>query len=715
MSTNVLLNGNVYAIPAVGEDNWGQNLTDYFIAIPSAVLQRNGGNFTITSDVNFGPSFGLLAKYFSGRSNAADAGLFRLANGDVVSWRNFAGTGNLDLGVNASDQLVFDGGIIVPNAITSIYGQPLPDGQIIVGNVSNLSAAVPVSGDVTLSNAGVILIGANKVTNALLAQIATASFKGRATAGTGNVEDLSATQATAILNAMVGDSGAGGVKGLVPAPAAGDAAALKFLKADGTWQAPGGSSLVSFTIANNQTSPANVTGFLIDKAVNKAFTSELSVSRRYADSFSQNSVFNEAVGTGATPSSARAVAVAADGSQYVGGEFSVFNGSARLYLVKLSANGGEDSAFYANLGTGFNDGITSIAIQADGKILCAGVFSTLNGVSVPGLARLNVDGTPDTAFNANSSALTGSTSFVFVQTDQKIVTRAASSKRCVRLNTDGTEDTTFSANIGTGFSSPPLAVGELSDTRLAIVGPHNTFNGVSRIGLVMLNNNGTLDTAFMTALGGNPNNEVHDVAVQSDDAIVITGKFTTVGGGAQLRVARISGAGIIDAAFKTAIGSGLDQTGEVVKVLANGKIMLGGSFTLLNGISSNSIGLLDSTGAPNAAFTSAIGTGFDAAVYGLAEDGISVTIVGDFLSFNGVTNPARISSFLNAIELAEEFTLRGVYRDALVAWTIGAQAGFGDDTGLTLSMTSAGQLQYESSNLSGTLIESALKFRITDM
>ncbi len=34
---------------------------------------------------------------------------------------------------------------------------------------------------------------------------------------------------------MVGDSGSGGTKGLVPGPNAGDAAANKFLKADGTW------------------------------------------------------------------------------------------------------------------------------------------------------------------------------------------------------------------------------------------------------------------------------------------------------------------------------------------------------------------------------------------------------------------------------------------------------------------------------------------------
>lgn len=79
------------------------------------------------------------------------------------------------------------------------------------------------------------------ITNAKLANMATQTFKGRTTAGTGVPEDLTATQATAILDAFTGDSGAGGVKGLVPAPAAGDAAASKFLKADGTWSAPSGS------------------------------------------------------------------------------------------------------------------------------------------------------------------------------------------------------------------------------------------------------------------------------------------------------------------------------------------------------------------------------------------------------------------------------------------------------------------------------------------
>lgn len=37
------------------------------------------------------------------------------------------------------------------------------------------------------------------------------------------------------MTAFTGDSGSGGAKGIVPAPAAGDAAANKYLKSDGTW------------------------------------------------------------------------------------------------------------------------------------------------------------------------------------------------------------------------------------------------------------------------------------------------------------------------------------------------------------------------------------------------------------------------------------------------------------------------------------------------
>lgn len=57
---------------------------------------------------------------------------------------------------------------------------------------------------------------------------------------------------------MVGDSGSGGEDGLVPAPAAGDAAAGKFLKADGTWEVPsgGGGVVIGFIINSGSTGTA---------------------------------------------------------------------------------------------------------------------------------------------------------------------------------------------------------------------------------------------------------------------------------------------------------------------------------------------------------------------------------------------------------------------------------------------------------------------------
>jgi hypothetical protein len=114
--------------------------------------------------------------------------------------------------------------------------------------VNGGALGTPSSG--TLTNATGLTTGGlvdSAVTNAKLANMANGTIKGRTTAGTGAPEDLTGSQATALLSSMVGDSGAGGTKGLVPAPAAGDAAAAKFLRADATWAVPagGGGSYVS--------------------------------------------------------------------------------------------------------------------------------------------------------------------------------------------------------------------------------------------------------------------------------------------------------------------------------------------------------------------------------------------------------------------------------------------------------------------------------------
>lgn len=106
----------------------------------------------------------------------------------------------------------------------------LSSANILVGNVSNVASSVSMSGDVTISNAGVTAIGANKVTNSQLATMAAHTFKGNNTGSTANPIDLTTTQLTAELNAFTSS-----LKGLAPSSGGGT---TNFLRADGSWAAP---------------------------------------------------------------------------------------------------------------------------------------------------------------------------------------------------------------------------------------------------------------------------------------------------------------------------------------------------------------------------------------------------------------------------------------------------------------------------------------------
>ena len=117
------------------------------------------------------------------------------------------------------------------------------DGQVLKANSAtgtglewgaNTSApADGDKGDITVSGSGATwTIDANAVTLDKMADVATATILGRATAGTGDPEALTGTQATALLDAFTS-----GAKGLAPA---GGGGTTNYLRADGTWAAPAG-------------------------------------------------------------------------------------------------------------------------------------------------------------------------------------------------------------------------------------------------------------------------------------------------------------------------------------------------------------------------------------------------------------------------------------------------------------------------------------------
>jgi hypothetical protein len=106
----------------------------------------------------------------------------------------------------------------------------------VTANTAKVSNATH-TGDVTGATA--LTIATDAVDNTKLANMATATFKGRTTAGSGDPEDLSAAQATALLATFTS-----GAKGLVPASGGGT---TTFLRADGTFTAPAGGSATDLT------------------------------------------------------------------------------------------------------------------------------------------------------------------------------------------------------------------------------------------------------------------------------------------------------------------------------------------------------------------------------------------------------------------------------------------------------------------------------------
>ena len=112
MSTSVTVANASYTVPAIGDTNWGNNVSNLLIALStsSKVLQTNTTTFTLLSgDVDFGATYGLKSGYFKSRSsNISSTGVVRLANTESVGWRNAANGADVLLKVNASDRLEYN-------------------------------------------------------------------------------------------------------------------------------------------------------------------------------------------------------------------------------------------------------------------------------------------------------------------------------------------------------------------------------------------------------------------------------------------------------------------------------------------------------------------------------------------------------------------------------------------------------------------------------
>jgi len=230
-----------------------------------------------------------------------------------------------------------------------------------------------------------------------------------------------------------------------------------------------------------------------------------------------------------------------------------------------------------------NGGISVVVVQPDGKILIGGGFSTLspNGgaaVTRNRIARLNADGTLDTAFNPNANS---DVNAIALQADGKIlmggfftIVGGQTRNRIARLNPDGTLDTAFDPNAnGSVYSIWVQADGKI------LVG--GDFSGANSIGGATRNRIARLDAMSGLADSFNPNADliVYAIAIQTDGKILAGGEFTNIGGQTRNRIARLDATTGLADSFDPNANDYVDS----IAVQADGKVLAGGYFTSIGG------------------------------------------------------------------------------------------------------------------------------------
>src|SRR4051812_15036453 len=101
----------------------------------------------------------------------------------------------------------------------------------------------------------------------------------------------------------------------------------------------------------------------------------------------------------------------ADGKIIVVGSFSYIGNVEKAGIARLNVDGTLDPTF--DPGTGANGAINLVAAQSDGKVLIVGSFTSVNGTTRNGVARLNSDGKLDSTFNPGAGVTIPSNAAIY--------------------------------------------------------------------------------------------------------------------------------------------------------------------------------------------------------------------------------------------------------------------------------------------------------------
>lgn len=360
---------------------------------------------------------------------------------------------------------------------------------------------------------------------------------------------------------------------------------------------------------------------------------------------------NDRFGYGAN-ATVRAIAVQADGKILIGGDFTSYNEESRSFLERVDSQGRRDLAYAG--GSALDAAVHAIALQSDGKAIIGGDFTIANG-GRPRIARMRVDGFADTTFNIGTGA-NARVSAVLVQPDGKVVIAGAFTtfngvlrNRIARLNADGSLDAAF--NPGTGPNGDITSLALQSNGSILVGGSFLTWNNLNFQRVVRINAFGGLDTSFSAA---SLNGGVLALAVQLDGKVVVGGGFTTVNGLTRPRIARLLGDGSVDTSFGSSSPNG---TVRSLALQADGKVLIGGDFTSLSIFGRSRLARLNASGGIDTTFLSNVGA--NNAVHAVELDASGRVMVGGDFGEYGNTPRGRIARALDTGGLDASFNPPG--------------------------------------------------------
>lgn len=416
-----------------------------------------------------------------------------------------------------------------------------------------------------------------------------------------------------------------------------------------------------------------------------------------------------------------------------------------ILVARYNSDGSLDSAFgsggIVTTNLGFNDGATSVALQADGKIVIAG-GATPNNESFFVVARYNTNGSLDTTFGSGGIVTTFVGQFAIaqdlaIQRDGKIVVTGNSALgiAVVRYNTNGSLDTTFGDDgivreLRSNFflTNVAWAMALQADGKIVVAGEHidNSQNiGTDSFLLLRYNPDGSRDTAFgvdglvITGFGS-----ARDIVIQPDGKMVAAGSsFQDFGNVVVLM--RYKSDGSLDTSFD---GDGIvvSATNSANRYIANaavlqsdGKILVAGdsldtASTLVMTISRyNSDGSFDTTFGGDGIVTTSIGGHLTGTAIALQADG--KIMAGGYANFDVDPNTAHVIADLalvrydNTAPISADFVTGGGWISSPEGMaSFGVVAKYHKDasvpTGSTTFQFPAGGLNFKSTSYDSLIL-----------